>query len=151
MYHTMDACDEYLISWIGWEYKKYAGSLAGGTCTGCGYGLWHQDGTLDTNVAKGVSRTYAQKVAGQTLSARFNWQGAVYYTLRYTIDTEIREPTVIYFNQEYWYPNGVEVSVSPSGNQLVTYQIIGSYLELYNTDDANQNGGLVEVNVTAKA
>lgn len=33
---TMDVMDAHLLSWIGWEYKGFAGTTSNGTCTGCG-------------------------------------------------------------------------------------------------------------------
>eukprot|EP01084_Bolivina_argentea_P286859 492156_1 len=149
MYNTMDYCDAYLISWLGWEYKKYAGCLPNGTCTGCGYGLFHKNGSLNVGVAKGLSRTYAQKIAGNVRYMKFDWRNGGNYRLMYEVNTDISKPTIIYTNLEYWYPNGFNLNVMPNSD-IVTYKINGNYVEIYNSNDNKYNGQNVTVTITPK-
>ena len=53
MLATMDACDEHLISWTGWEYKPYY------PITGAGYSVFDGEGNLKLDVLSTLSRPYA--------------------------------------------------------------------------------------------
>ena len=60
MQATIDICDDYLISWTGWEYKPFF------PITGAGYSVFDADGNIKHDVLGTVSRPYAQIVAGNT-------------------------------------------------------------------------------------
>ena len=141
---TANVCDEYLISWIGWEYKTMAGALSDGTCTGCGYGLWKPDGTLDEQIAKSVSRTYAQKVAGRTLMQHFDSKQGGIFTLVFAMNTDIEAPTIIFTNLKYWYPKGFKMEVDPK--DAVRASTNGQFVELYNRRESGYH--MQSVNVT---
>ena len=146
---TMDYCDEYFVSWIGWEYKPFAGALADGTCTGCGYGVFHSNGTENVLVRKALSRTYAQMVAGRTQFQKFDWALGGNFTLIYAIDTSIKEPTTIYLNKQYWYPNGYELVVVPD-DEAVFPSERGNYIDVYNSDENKYNGQSVRIQINPK-
>ena len=146
MQSTMDECDKYLLSWLLWEYKPLAASI-GGTCTGCGYGAFYPNGTLNVANVKGYSRTYAQKVAGRTILSEFNWKGDGEFTLIYEMNTNIKEPTIIFCSLEYWYLNGYDVNVEPHGGAVISV-VNGNYVELYNTNEEKYNGQQVKVTIT---
>ena len=58
------------------------------------------------------SRTYAQAVAGQTKSMKFN-NSTSEFTLEYEVlEDNMQAPTVIYLNKELRYLKGVEYEVS---------------------------------------
>eukprot|EP01083_Nonionella_stella_P071620 192504_1 len=143
---TMDQCDKHLISWSGWEYKPFAGAV-GGTCTGCGYGLFLADGSPNHAVRKAVSRTYAQKVAGRTQVMEFDWAMGGNFTLIYEMDTSIFEPTIIYLGNTYWYPRGYILEVDPE--DAVIYSVEGDYVEVYNNEE-KYNGKNVTVSINPK-
>jgi hypothetical protein len=53
------------ISFTGWLFKNYAGSVPGGTCTGCGSSFFTNDGhTLDFLI-KALARPFASAVNGK--------------------------------------------------------------------------------------
>eukprot|EP01084_Bolivina_argentea_P073851 133991_1 len=148
-YRTLDYCDEYFVSWIGWEYKDLADSV-GGTCTGCGYGLFDKNGSVNTEVVKRLSRTYAQKIAGHIHKMKFDWKHGGNFTLVYDIDIYIREPTIIYVANEYWYPNGYNLKVEAAQPDAVTHKTHGNYIELYNSDNIDNNEQIVTVMITPR-
>ena len=51
-----DTCDENLVGWAYWEFKKYydVTTTAGSTSEG----FYENDGTLQVNKVKALSRTY---------------------------------------------------------------------------------------------
>ena len=131
------------------EYKPFAGSLPNGTCTGCGYGVFDINGNIQPNVVKAISRTYPQKVAGNTKSIYFNWKQNGIFKMIYTMDTSIQEPTIIYTNSKYWYINGYNLNIQSPQN-AVTYKQYGDYIEIFNSNDNQYNGQTVTVNITPK-
>ena len=108
-----------------------AGALDDGTCTGCGYGLFLKNGEPNDKVRQAVSRTYAQKVAGKTRVMKFDWKNNPgNFTLVYDMDKSIKEPTIIYTNKKYWYPNGYKLNINPQNTYDVRTN--GNYIEVYN-------------------
>jgi len=146
---TMDNCDLNLISWIGWEYKVYAGALSDGTCTGCDGGVFLSNGTENHAVRKALSRTYAQYVAGRTVSMTFDWEDTRNFTLLFKMNTLVSAPTVIYTNTQYWYPNGFELKVSPQQATNGVY-INDNMIEIYNRNDVEYNNQLMTVIISPK-
>lgn len=61
------------------------------------------------------SRTYAQAVAGTTLSMAFNSTDAS-FALQFTSNPNITAPTEIYLNEAVHYPSGFNCAVSPSAS-----------------------------------
>ena len=59
----------------------------------------------------------AQRTQGTPTSMDFNENNS-HFSLTYTVDTSIDAPTVIYANQEYYYPTGYDLYLK-SGNKLV--------------------------------
>ncbi|ETO21589.1 glycosyl hydrolase family protein [Reticulomyxa filosa] len=139
---VMDECDNYKISWIGWEYKPLAGSLPNGTCTGCGYGIFLPNGTVNEMVAKVVSRTFAQFVSGNVQLIQFD-KGTAVFKLNFFLNTTITQPTVVYANLKYWYPQGYDLTYSPTqAIASVTTSTDGQYTQLFNTRDTSFDGTL---------
>ncbi len=54
----MNAADLFLQSWTTWEYKKFVG------ITGWSYGFFFENGSINYQYVKALSRTYPTAVAG---------------------------------------------------------------------------------------
>ena len=149
MSKTMDLCDKYMVSWAGWEYKPFAGALEDGTCTGCPPCLFLNNGSANHYVRKALSRTYAQRVAGHATKVEFDsdWKTGGRFELEFEMDTAIQAPTIIYVNEQYWYPNGYNLSLTPQNAQIVDYKREKSYVEVYNSDDKQYDGQKVTVSI----
>jgi endoglycosylceramidase len=76
MMKTVETCDDYLLSWIGWEYKPFW------PITGASYSVFHLDGTSNLEVIGTLVRPYAQAVAGRTAATSFN-NSTKLYTLEF--------------------------------------------------------------------
>ena len=68
---------------------------------------------------KALARTYLPYTAGVLNVHKFETETAQFFA-EYTIDASIKQPTVLYYNYEYWYPNGVTCNVAVgNGNGIV--------------------------------
>lgn len=81
MAQKLDALESRLISYTGWQYKSYSGSLPGGTCTGCGNSFFDDSGALMPFMTRAMARPFAGAVAGKTMSVTLNQDR---YDLQYT-------------------------------------------------------------------
>ena len=118
-------CDEFLYSWIGWEYKPLFNKTGSGY-----YSVMHPDGTINKEVLSTLSRTYAQAVAGRTQRMRFDNKTADFELEFLSNAVTNSDKTVVYLNKELHYEAGVEVSVSDSRIQYAFQQDQPNYLEL---------------------
>jgi len=80
--------------------------------TGSSESLYNDDGTLQLQKVKALSRTYAYAIAGDPMNMQFDPSSA-YFVLTYKTNNRAKGPTEIYLNQEFWYPDGFQVSIVP--------------------------------------
>lgn len=121
------ACDKHGQSWASWEYKTFCrddpapfaqcGSF--GCCkTGFGGHMFGNGSTLQPKEAAAkLARTYAWAVAGELVTAGFDPTTHV-YSLTYAPDPSILLPTSIYASEQYHYPGGLDVVITPPGSAI---------------------------------
>eukprot|EP00897_Mesotaenium_endlicherianum_P007760 jgi/Mesen1/7011/ME000365S06147 len=133
---VVEGADRHLQSWIGWEYKPYVNK------TGYNLGPFNEDGSLNETVARFLSRTYPQAVAGTTCSFSFSPATGL-FKLSYDAaelpdkaeeaggaqgegqelaEAEARllsRTTEIWLSRKYFYPLGIVVSRQPPGLEVV--------------------------------
>uniref|UniRef100_A0A7S1FFA1 Endoglycoceramidase n=1 Tax=Noctiluca scintillans TaxID=2966 RepID=A0A7S1FFA1_NOCSC len=102
--------DDQFQSWAYWELKTYKDF----TTANAAESLYDGDGKIETTKLATLSRTYAQAIAGEPKSMKFDSETAR-FTLRFKPNATISKPTVIYFNEELHYPHGYISKVTPSG------------------------------------
>jgi len=93
--HILDTVDAAGVSWVGWEYAD----------------MWYGNGSLVPKTATILSRPFAPLVAGVLQHAAFDVNASV-YTLLYTLDAALTEPTVVFVNVDLHYPAGFAVSLT---------------------------------------
>lgn len=156
-----DAADAHLLSWASWEYKAFcretAASLASdsqqadyGACK-TGYGgrdLWQDDGSLNTEVARRMARSYAQKVAGATQSMHFNHTTGD-FSLVYVADIAIQAPTEIFISQNLQYSEGFNVEISP--RDKARWSLLRTNIIAVHTLPTAEDGDRILVRITRKA
>ncbi|XP_065910588.1 endoglycoceramidase-like isoform X2 [Dysidea avara] len=108
--HITGLADDLLQSWIYWQFKGYHDIT---TQSSVAEGLWFSNGTLNNDKLKMLSRTYAQAVAGVYDGQSFNPLNSD-FALGYYADINIDQPTVIYLNEKFYYPNGYRVTMTPA-------------------------------------
>ncbi len=75
----MDKCDEYLQSWFGWIYNIQHGLSKSKQNQQNFISKFHEK---EGQLIKGVTRTFAQRVGGETISQRYDSQSKK-FTLSY--------------------------------------------------------------------
>lgn len=155
------AADGSLLSWIMWEWKDYCRetpeTLASksqwaewGACkTGYGGVSWSTDGKPDPNVLKKLARSYPMAVAGQTTSFSFNATTGA-FALTYSISTKSLIPTEIFVSEEWHYPSGLDITVSPA-EWAVAKHDVGSNRVYVAAAPLAVEGGAVTVTINPKA
>ena len=111
----MNSCDDNLQSWFGWLYnidkikdvprqvqsQDELHSI-----------LYENDGTVLKRLVEGVTRTYAPRVAGVTISQKYDPQTKK-FVLVYDICTTCGD-TSIFVSTEHIYKKGYSVKIFPS-------------------------------------
>lgn len=103
----MNHCDENLQSWFGWIYeieKHQNVPKEFQSQDNLHSILYNPNGTVKSELVKGVTRTYAQRVAGKTISQSFNTTTHK-FVLVYEICTVCGE-TSIFVSREHIYHSG---------------------------------------------
>jgi endoglycosylceramidase len=100
--------DLYFQSWAYWQFK-YFDDL---TTSGSGEGFYDAKGQLEINKVKALSRTYAQATAGLPRHQFFDPKTSEFRFI-YAVNTTISQPTEIYLNEAWYYPNGYNIVLSP--------------------------------------
>lgn len=95
------------VGWAYWQFKIYK-DLTTTAETGA-EGFYNLDGTLQDLKVKALARTYIQKAQGTIKSMNFSQNGDFKSTI--VFDANIKEPTEVFMNKEYWYASGYEHSL----------------------------------------
>ena len=122
----MNACDDNLQSWFGWLYnidkiKDVPRQIQ--SQDELHSILYSQDGKVLTALVEGVTRTYAPRVAGVTVSQKYD-PSSKKFVLVYDICTTCGE-TSIFVSSEHIYKKGYSFKVFPSDG--VHWQKDGEY------------------------
>jgi len=129
--------DRFLVGWAYWSWKYYqdpTGSAAEALVTG--------KGTL-RSMARVLSRTYAQAIAGRPTSMSFDPTTNA-FSLRYVPQQTVHAPTLIFVPVQIHYPSGYCTRVS--GGSVISKQG-ASILQIRNARAAR----VVTMTVTAGA
>ena len=101
-------CDHYLIGWAYWQYKFYDDLT---TSAGTGSeGLWDFEGNLMEWKVKALARTYLQATQGILTLQNFNDKNGEFFA-EFKVNTDINAPTIVFLDQQYWYPNGYDYEI----------------------------------------
>lgn len=140
-YKTMADADEYLQSWLGWEYKPFVPK------TGSGSSIWYDNGTMNMQVVDRLSRTYAHSVAGVTTLMLYN-EITKRFTLTYYVTAACTSNTTeIYFNKALHYSQGYTVAVAPSNS--VTWKEENDNYVIVSHSRSLPEGALIDVSISS--
>lgn len=114
-----EVCDEHLVGWAYWQLKTF-GDLTTSAGTGS-EGFYNTDGTLQSNKVQALTRTYLPYTQGTLLSMNFNTSNAN-FVATFSVDTSIVEPTVIFWSQDYWYPQGFNTALYDEQGAILSMQ-----------------------------
>lgn len=125
---AVDSADKYMMSWMGWAYEN----------------LYDNKGVPHPGLAKHYSRAYPSAVAGVPSKYAFNPSDSS-FSLTYTVKKSVTAPTEIILPTPT-YPNGYNVTVSPSTAGLVQYKVDDRTLALFN-GDSTPDGQAVTITI----
>lgn len=112
-----DVCDEYLTGWAYWQLKNFADLT---TSAGTGSeGFYNNDGTLQDGKVKALTRTYMMATQGTLKSMEFSTESSN-FEARFDVNTAIQQPSVLYYNQQYWYSTGFTLVLYSGFDQVLT-------------------------------
>ena len=94
------------------------------------------------NKVRALSRSYAQAIAGQPITMEF-LPNTNAFRLQFTINTDIKQPTIIYINEDLNYPRGVRITVNPP-NTLTWKSSSRNYYEFLPTSTVT-NGTTITI------
>ena len=115
-----DISDEKLVGWAYWEFKTYKDLT---TSAGVGAeGFYNKDGSLQEWKVKALARSYLMVTQGVPTFQGFNTYTGV-FRAEFTVDTSIDAPTVVYLNEQFYYPNSFRVSFEADGNPVDESQV----------------------------
>jgi len=101
----LDLCDEYLMSWVDWDYSDL---------------LWYdKEDVLRKAKAVDYVRTYARAVAGEPVSMLYD-RRTHHFRFIYTVNPSIQAPTEIFVPSMH-HPNGCAVSID---NEEASYELL---------------------------
>eukprot|EP01118_Nematostelium_gracile_P005547 TRINITY_DN1761_c0_g1_i1.p1 TRINITY_DN1761_c0_g1~~TRINITY_DN1761_c0_g1_i1.p1 ORF type:complete len:423 (+),score=83.55 TRINITY_DN1761_c0_g1_i1:140-1408(+) len=133
--------DTLFQSWSYWQYKYFADL----TTAGSGESFFDEQGNLIAEKVKALSRTYAQAIAGVPVLMEFIPQNSD-FTLSYYVNTSISEPTVVYLNEDWYYPNGAQVTVTGA----LKYNSPQKNFLNFVPSETTVNGEMVTIVISAK-
>lgn len=116
--------DRYQQSWMYWEFKYFQDIT---TITPIGESLYTEDGSVSEHKLRILSRTYPMAIAGSDPEYSFNilnGEFSMSYTPLSTVESVslVGRTTEIYVNQQLFYPNGVNVELSDSVENVLSIQ-----------------------------
>jgi len=102
--------------WTYWQFKKYQ-DITTTTRPATAESFYTDDGELEINKVRTLSRTYAQAIAGQPISMDFD-SVTFRFELTFNINTDIHQPTIVYLNKKLNYPFGQDINISPQDSMI---------------------------------
>lgn len=141
----MGLADKYLQSWAYWQYKGYGDFT---TQSSTAEGLWFENGTIQNEKVKMLSRSYAQAVSGRFVSQSFD-PTTGNFTVTFTSDPSlVGQSTIIYINEKYYYPAGFTVSITPAHS--ATYSTAHNRVTVTLITGTIRPGKEITIRITAK-
>lgn len=135
--HVMaNLADKHLQSWTWWMYKDFY-DITTASYPGSAESFWDNEGNLQYDKVKALSRTYAQFTSGMPSHMSFDHETGA-FQLVFMSDPSIKEPTQIFYNHEMHYPDGITVQISPSSAATYELSKCGRYVLVYNKGAESQ-------------
>ncbi|KAF1802879.1 glycoside hydrolase family 5 protein [Mucor lusitanicus] len=125
---AVNAADQYMMSWMGWAYEN----------------LYDGNGVAYPGLAKHYSRAYPAAVAGVPTKFAFNPSDSS-FSMTFNVKKSVNAPSEIILPVPT-YPNGYNVSISPSTADIVQYKLDDRTLALFNGDSTTE-GQTITVNI----
>ena len=137
--------DQFLRSWTYWQFKYYQDPTTAASPPTT-ESFYSPSGKLQSRKVKALSRTYTHALCGTPKLMQFNPDNSQ-FNLVYTHGDCGSQPTIIYLNQEFYYPNGFTVNVYPQSINMEYKQTELNYLQFIPRNDVSP-GTEIEIVIT---
>ena len=145
-----EACDEHLAGWAYWQFKKFEDlTTSAGTQS---EGFYNSDGSLQEIKVKALSRTYLQATQGLIGTMRFNSEIGR-FVANVQINTKINAPTILYYNQQYYYQNGYNLLLlGEDGKQVddkyfIIDETVKNFIKILMTPEYSGEGNIAFIQI----
>lgn len=101
-----EAADTLVASWAYWQFKGFGDFNSISTASS---GLYDDEGELNQRKLRALTRTYIQQYQGIPKEVRFDVHTGDFASW-FTHDPEIKKPSVLYYHEKEFYPNGFKVT-----------------------------------------
>ena len=109
--NVVSICEENFISWCYWNYKPYGDHTTTAIDVVELEGIFDRDGNLQTIKEQGLSRAYVQYYQGKPIDFKFEEESETNFETSFEYHADISEPTVLFYNREFFYANGYQIDV----------------------------------------
>lgn len=112
--------EKHFVSWAYWIYKHLDDPYVNSTSSNkeANYGIYYNDGGIQNTKERTLSRAYIQYYQGMPVSFEYTNE-ETNFEAKFIYHSEIEEPTVLYFNSEYFYKNGYNIKIiSQKGEEV---------------------------------
>ena len=109
--NVVSLCEENFISWSYWNYKPYGDHTTSAIEVVDYEGIYNVDGTIQTIKEQGLSRAYVQYYQGKPIDFKYEEESNTNFETSFEYHANISEPTVLFFNKQFFYSNGYQIDV----------------------------------------
>ena len=103
--------EENFISWSYWNYKPYGDHTTSAIEMVSYEGIYNDDGTVQNIKEKGLSRAYVMYYQGKPIDFKYETDSDTNFETSFEYHKNITEPSVLYYNKDFFYKNGYEIKV----------------------------------------
>ena len=103
--------EENFISWSYWNYKPYGDHTTSAIEMVSYEGIYNDDGTVQNIKEKGLSRAYVMYYQGKPVDFKYETDSDTNFETSFEYHKNITEPSVLYYNKDFFYKNGYEIKV----------------------------------------
>ena len=103
--------EENFISWSYWNYKPYGDHTTSAIEMVSYEGIYNDDGTVQNIKEKGLSRAYVMYYQGKPIDFKYETDSDTNFETSFEYHQNITEPSVLYYNKDFFYKNGYEIKV----------------------------------------
>ena len=108
---VMKITEKNFISWSYWNYKPYGDHTTSAIEMVTYEGIYNDDGTVQNIKEKGLSRGYVMYYQGKPIDFKYETDSDTNFETSFEYHKNISEPSVLYYNKDYFYKNGYEIKV----------------------------------------
>ena len=108
---VMKITETNFISWNYWGYKPYGDFTTSAIELVTYEGIYNEDGTVQNIKEMGLSRSYVMYYQGRPIDLKFEENSNTDYETSFEYHKNITEPSVLYYNKDFFYRYGYEIKV----------------------------------------